>query len=241
MHFVREEARGLARDLLRAVPCGGRVNVVIAPPFTSLAAVHEEINGTHIELAAQNVCWETHGEFTGEVSAPMLLDCGCKWVIVGHSERRGIFHETDWMIARKLKTCLEFGLTPILCIGETREERVEGLTERVLQSQVLSALEGIKLSTEETIAIAYEPVWAIGTGKTTTREDLLHIRGFLNTTLSHLFGNLSFGIRFLYGGSVNEDNINYLLGSSAIDGVLVGGASIRAESFIKIIKAAEEN
>lgn len=241
MHFVREEARELARDLAKAIPCGGEVSVVVAPPFTSLATVHEEIRGTHIELAAQNVCWESHGEFTGEVSAPMLLDCGCKWVIVGHSERRSIFHETEWMIARKLRTCLEFGLTPILCVGETREERAEGLTERVLRSQVLSALEGIKLSSAEAIAIAYEPVWAIGTGKTTTAEDLIHVHEFLGTTLSSLFGDLSAGIRFLYGGSVNEDNIEYLLGSSAIDGVLVGGASTRAESFIKIIKAAEEN
>ncbi len=238
MNLLRKEARLLAKrivDELAALPA--QVDVVLAPPFTNLDVVYEEIRGRAIELGAQNVCWAESGEFTGEISPGMLLDAGCKWVIVGHSERRKYFGETDAMVRDKVGACLSAGLTPILCVGETWKERQEGRTEEVITSQLRSALRGLSITNPRTLVIAYEPVWAIGSGKTPKPEEIGFVNDLIRDIIRDIGVNSGGEVRLLYGGSVSEYNIEYLL-SAEIEGALVGGASLRAEAFVKIVGAS---
>jgi triosephosphate isomerase len=211
--------------------------VVLAPPFTALSALAEALRGTGIRLAAQNVWEREEGAYTGEVSTRMLVDAGCCYVIVGHSERRAIFGEDDGLINRKLKTALQSSLLPILCIGETLREREAGQTFAIVERQLKEGLKDIKGADAERIVLAYEPVWAIGTGRTASPEQAaavhLNIRGVMDAAYGEEF---SHRLPVIYGGSVNPANIKALMAQRDINGVLVGGASLDAESFAQIVE-----
>ena len=212
--------------------------VVLSPPFTALQAVYETIKGSHVMLAAQNMFYEEKGAYTGETSAAMLKDVGCTYVIIGHSERRKYFGETDEWVNLKTKKSLSVGLKPIICVGETDAERERGITEFVVGIQVKKALNGI--DSMDNIVIAYEPVWAIGTGKTATPEIAEKAHQFIRKKLSELFDKKrSNKMSILYGGSVKPDNIKELIKKENIDGVLVGGASLEVKSFLQIIEGSE--
>ncbi len=231
-----------AVDLSRSVKEGSaditNGDVVLAPPFTALQSVHETIKGSKMLLAAQNMFYEDKGAFTGEVSPLMLKDIGCALVIIGHSERRKYFGETDETVNLKVKKALAVGLKPIVCVGETDAEREKGVTEFVVGIQVKKALSGItKL---DDIVIAYEPVWAIGTGKNATPMEAEDVHRFIRNVLADVYGSPSKEVRILYGGSVTADNAGDLMGMEDIDGALVGGASLKSEGFIGIIRKASE-
>ena len=236
MHLSLGEAAALARAL--AASCGNSNDreVMIAPAFIALAAVAEAIKGSAIRVGAQNVAWEREGAFTGEVSPPMLTGIGVEMAIVGHSERRQIFREDDTMINRRLLAALADGLVPVLCIGETLEEREAERTFAVLEGQLRSGLQGVTAAEASRVVLAYEPVWAIGTGKTASKEQAQEVHGFLRGLLGQLFEkNIAESIRILYGGSVKPDNIDALMAQPDIDGALVGGAALTAESFERIV------
>jgi len=237
MHKTLEESGALAREIRRGVGEGTRVEVVLAPPFTALAAVAAELRGSPIRLAAQDTFWEREGPFTGAISPWMLVDAGCRYVIVGHSERRQHFGETDRTVNRKLKAALSAGLRPILCVGETLEERQAGRTLKRVARQLREGLADLPLSGAESLVIAYEPVWAIGTGLTATPEQAQEVHHFIRGELAGLL-SLGESLRILYGGSVTPENSASILGEADIDGALVGGASLKAASFLKIIGAA---
>jgi triosephosphate isomerase len=239
MNMVRQEATELARRLSGLIGSSS-VDVVIAPPYTSLEAVYGVVRSTDICLGAQDVFWEDSGAFTGEISPYMLIDAGCRWVIIGHSERRGILGETDDMVRKKVRASLNSGLIPIVCVGETLEERERGKTMRVVESQIENGLKDLNLDNPDKIAIAYEPVWAIGTGKNATPEEAEEVHGFIREMLKATFGKVADGVRILYGGSVTPANIKELLSPSDIDGALVGGASLKADSFAKIVQLSGE-
>ena len=236
MHLSLGEAAALARAL--AASCGNSNDreVMIAPAFIALAAVAEAVRGSAIRVGAQNVAWEREGAFTGEVSPPMLTGIGVEMAIVGHSERRQIFREDDTMINRRLLAALADGLVPVLCIGETLEEREAERTFAVLEGQLRSGLQGVTAAEASRVVLAYEPVWAIGTGKTASKEQAQEVHGFLRGLLGQLFEkNIAESIRILYGGSVKPDNIDALMAQPDIDGALVGGAALTAESFERIV------
>lgn len=236
MHLSLGEAAALARAL--AASCGNSNDreVMIAPAFIALAAVAEAIKGSAIRVGAQNVAWEREGAFTGEISPPMLTGIGVEMAIVGHSERRQIFREDDTMINRRLLAALAAGLVPVLCIGETLEEREAERTFAVLEGQLRSGLQGVTAAEASRVVLAYEPVWAIGTGKTASKEQAQEVHGFLRGLLGQLFEkNIAESIRILYGGSVKPDNIDALMAQPDIDGALVGGAALTAESFERIV------
>jgi len=236
MHLTRSEAGELAGRLVEA--CDGLTDreVMIAPPFTALETVARAVAGSAIRLAAQNVHWADKGAFTGEISAAMLLDLGCRLALVGHSERRQLFGESDAMINRRLRGALAAGLVPVLCIGETLEEREAERAPAVLTAQLERGLAGVRLDNPDRLVIAYEPVWAIGTGRTASEEQAqaahIHIRQELFRLTEK---NVAAHMRILYGGSVKPDNIDILMRQPDIDGVLVGGAALAAESFARII------
>lgn len=209
------------------------VDILIAPPFTSLFVASEKIKNTAILLGGQNVFYEDSGAYTGEISPLMLKDAGCSYVIIGHSERRQYFQESDEIINKKILASKRNNLKVILCIGETLEERQNGKTFAVLERQIERGLKDIS---PEDIIIAYEPVWAIGTGKTATTEQAQEAHRFIREKLSSLYGNISRKIRIIYGGSVTPENIKSLMDCEDVDGALVGGASLKAESFSKIVK-----
>lgn len=209
------------------------VDILIAPPFTSLFIASEKIKNTAILLCGQNVFYENRGAYTGEISPLMLKDAGCSYVIIGHSERRQYFLESDEIINKKILASKRHNLKVILCIGETLEERQDGKTFNVLERQIERGLKDIS---PEDIIIAYEPVWAIGTGKTATTEQAQEAHRFIRERLSSLYGNISREIRIIYGGSVTPENIRSLMDCEDVDGALVGGASLKAESFSKIVK-----
>ncbi len=212
------------------------VDMLIAPPFTSLWAVGDVLKHTKIALGAQDMFWESHGAFTGQVSADMLRSCGCSHVIIGHSERRQFFGETNQTVNKKLKAALAAGLIPIFCIGETEIERETQKTFSVLDKQLIQGVEGLILDDHHPLVIAYEPVWAIGTGKTALPEQAQEVHAYVRSLFAKVFGNsLAKKIRILYGGSVKPDNISELMGLPDVDGALVGGASLEPESFNKII------
>ena len=235
------------QKLARAVVHGLRKNknsteVVVAPPFTALATVARALRESGVKLAAQNCHWAESGAYTGEISAPMLVETGCAFVILGHSERRHVLHESDEMIARKIAPVTARGMRAILCVGETLEERREKLTSRVITRQLRSALKGSAKDVIDKLEIAYEPVWAIGTGLNATasqvREVHIRIRRFLTTTFGETAGKR---IRILYGGSVKPENAEELAQVDEVNGLLVGGASLKAESFLPIIAAFRNN
>jgi triosephosphate isomerase len=214
-------------------------DVVIAPPFTSIPAAVAAAQGTNIAISGQDVFWEKEGAFTGEISAPMLAEIGCRNVIIGHSERRQYFGETDKMVAKKTKAALAAGLTPIVCLGETLAQREAGLTESVCQTQFSEGLGSLTETEFSRILIAYEPVWAIGTGKTATPEIAAATHRFLRQCAGERFsaGSAS-SLRILYGGSVKPDNIQGLMAQEELDGALVGGASLDPKSFASIVSYA---
>jgi triosephosphate isomerase len=236
MHANIEEARQLAAAVVQAAARVHDREVMIAPPYTALAAVESVIAGTGVLLGAQNVHWEGKGAFTGEISGTMLRDVGCGMAIVGHSERRHVFGESDQMINRRVKGALQSGLIPVFCIGETLEQREAGQTMQVLEKQVRAGLDSVALTDGGQLVVAYEPVWAIGTGKTATEAQAQEAHSFIRGLLADLYEkNIAAQMRILYGGSVKPDNIDILMQQNDIDGALVGGAALNAESFERII------
>jgi len=210
---------------------------VICPPFTALAAVAEVLSGSAIAVGAQNCHWEPEGAFTGEISAPMLAELGCRLVLLGHSERRHALHETDEEINKKVVAALRCGLTPLLCVGETADERRQGLTFTVVEGQLRAGLAGLSREDIGRCLLAYEPVWAIGTGVTATPAQAAEVHGYLRGLVSELGSKeLAPTIRILYGGSVKADNATSVTQEPDIDGVLIGGASLVAQSFIAIAR-----
>ncbi len=237
MFTVVEEAKALVQSLKDLVKDVTNVEIVVCPPFISLHAVKEMLAGSRIGLGAQNVYWEKSGAFTGEVSAPMLKSVGCTYVIIGHSERRTYFGETDETVNKRIFAALSEGLKPIVCIGETLEEREAGKTFEVIKRQVEGGLANLSVEQMATVVIAYEPVWAIGTGKTATPAQAQEVHAFIRKLLNDIFGQTTAeATRIQYGGSVKPDNAAELMAQPDIDGALVGGASLKVDSFEKIIK-----
>ena len=234
------EAEDFARLLVNGIEIPPGREVVIAPSFPALCPVAAVIRDTGLKLAAQNVHDRDQGAFTGEVAAAMLVDAGCEYVIVGHSERRTHFGETDELINRKLATALHRGLRPIFCIGETLEERDGGATLAVISGQLKEGLKNIGHGDIGNVSIAYEPVWAIGTGRTATPEQAQEVHAFIRNAVEHACGKgTAEKLRIVYGGSVNAGNIDRLMSQRDIDGALVGGASLEIDSFTAIVKYKE--
>ncbi|MDI6687204.1 MAG: triose-phosphate isomerase [Desulfobacterales bacterium] len=230
-----EEAVETARQLVKLV-ADDTVDVMIAPAFTSLMPVSDVVKGSCVALGAQNLFWEPEGAYTGEISSGMLVSAGCSYVIIGHSERRQYFGETDLTVNKKIKAAIKDNLMPVVCVGESEKERESNHTFSVLDKQVEKGLESLTLNDLETLIIAYEPIWAIGTGKTATSKQAQEVHKYLRLLIKKKFGNnLADSIRILYGGSVKPDNIKELMLMPDVDGALVGGASLKAETFSKII------
>ncbi len=237
MHKTPTEARIFAHELAEELRDTAGVEVVLAPPFVALVPVQEAIKATEIKLAAQDVFWEREGAYTGEVSPPMLKDAGCSYAIVGHSERRTYFGETDETVNRKVKALLQEGLGAIVCVGERLEEREAGKTLAVVKRQVEGALRGLKAEDLSSVVIAYEPVWAIGTGRTATPEQAEEVHSQIRGMVGEAFGrDVAQALRIIYGGSVKPENIDALMAAPDIDGALVGGASLKVESFSRIVR-----
>lgn len=241
MNKTASEASTFVRELARNLPPCTSIDLVIAPPFTALDSARTALgSSTSIQLGAQNLFWEEAGAFTGEVSAPMLSDLGCRYVILGHSERRQIFGEQDDGIQKKLLAALKHGLQPILCVGESLAQRESGKTDELLSQQLTGSLAALTSRDMATVSIAYEPVWAIGTGKAATPDQATNahrtIRAFLAATWSPAIAE---GTRILYGGSVTPQNIESFLKSDQVDGALIGGACLQLESFARIAAVAE--
>ena len=240
MNKTVSETQGFLRALKKALPHPLKSTVGVAPSFTSLQAAIQLTTGTPIKIVAQNVHWKRDGAFTGEISPTMLKEIGCKTVIIGHSERREYFGETNQTINQKIKCSLELGMDIIFCVGEKLEDREHGITEEKIMSQLLEGVEGVTTSEVKNIIIAYEPVWAIGTGKNATPEQAEEVHRFIRGCLSKKVGDkCGMELSILYGGSVNPDNIPKLSSERNIDGALVGGASLNVDSFIAIIKAVD--
>jgi triosephosphate isomerase len=236
MHKTGGEAVRFAEALRREWTGAPAAEVMIAPPFTALGALREALAGTPVVLAAQNVHPEAQGAFTGEVSVAMLVDAGCRAVILGHSERRGLFGETDDFVARKLAASLAGGLRAIVCVGETLSEREAGRTLEVVGAQLDGSLAPLDAARSDEIAIAYEPVWAIGTGRTATPEIAQEAHAFIRERLAKRIGAAATRVRILYGGSVKPDNVSELLARPDVDGALVGGASLDPRAFWAILR-----
>jgi len=234
MHKNRQEALAFLQEFAPLVATSDQ-EIVLCAPFTALAVLAEKLIGTRIALGAQNVHWEAAGAYTGEISPPMLTDLGVRYVIVGHSERRQYFGETDERVNLRLKAAQRYGLTPILCVGETDEQRQQGLTEAHILAQLAQALVGVKISQ---VIIAYEPIWAIGTGNTCPPEEANRVIGLIRKEMSILpqvSSQSNENVRILYGGSVKPDNIDELMAMPEIDGVLVGTASLDPQAFARIV------
>ena len=240
MNKTASEAVRFVRELAGALPKDPSVEIVIAPPFTALASVHAVLgSASHIALGAQNMHWEQQGAFTGEVSGPMLRDLGCTYVILGHSERRTLFGERDADIHKKVRSALAHDLRPILCVGESLDQRQSGRTEPVVTGQVAAGLAELTAQELEAVTIAYEPVWAIGTGLAATTEQAVAVHRAIRACLAAGWNkDRAEGMRILYGGSVTPQNAESLLTESDIDGALVGGACLKTESFATIVRAA---
>lgn len=240
MHKTTAEAVTLVRELRGKLNELSGVEVGIAPPFTALSAVKQALVGSHVRLTGQNCHWETQGAFTGEIGASMLADVGCDSVIVGHSERRQLFGETDESVNRRAKAALAAQLTPIVCVGETLSERESGRMLEVVQRQVRAALSGFSPAEVETVVLAYEPVWAIGTGKVATPAQAQEVHAAIRLLVTELAGKSAADrVRIQYGGSVKPDNAAELLSLPDVDGALVGGASLKADDFARIVAAAK--
>ncbi len=236
MHTTVEEACALAKNVMDQCKSYDDREVLLAPPYTALAAVADTIKESEIILSSQNIGWEEKGAFTGEISPVMLKDIGAGAAIVGHSERRQIFFETDELINTRLKGALSFGLLGVLCIGETLEERESGNTFNVLKKQIKGGLEGVEPSQMASVVIAYEPVWAIGTGVTASKEQAQEAHKFIRELIGKMYEKgIAEDLRILYGGSVKPGNVDELMAQPDIDGALVGGAALDAASFGRII------
>jgi triosephosphate isomerase len=236
MHKTLAEAASLAREIRQGYQGTMAAEVVLAPPFTALTLVAQEISGSAIQLAAQDMFWEKQGAYTGAISPVMLKDAGCRLVIIGHSERRQYFGESNETVNKKIKAGLDAGLIPIVCIGETLAQREAQDTMAVIISQLSEGLSGLAATDIGKLIIAYEPVWAIGTGRTATLEQAQEVHSFIRRLLVDQAGaEVAEGLRLLYGGSVTPDNIRELAQAPDIDGALVGGASLKADSFLKIV------
>jgi triosephosphate isomerase len=239
MNLDERESEILVKGILGRIGDVRGVEIVVCPPFTSLSAVSGLIRGTSVGVGAQNMHWEKEGAFTGEISANMLLTLGCRYVILGHSERRACFGETDETVARKVRVAIESNLTPVVCVGETRWEREAGTTAKVVEKQVRGAFAGLTPGEFSGVVIAYEPVWAIGTGLNATDEQAQEVHCFIRKLLAEMFGSSAAGAaRIQYGGSMKPSNARGLLEQPDIDGGLIGGASLEAGSFEGIIRAA---
>lgn len=236
MHKTLAEATSLARQVVEGLASPPPVEVVLAPPFTALAAVARVLEGSEVKLSAQDTFWERKGAFTGAISPLMLRDAGCSHVIIGHSERRQFFGETNETVNRKIKAALATPLHPIVCIGETLEEREAGKTLDLIAAQLEEGLAGLPAAEIEPLVIAYEPVWAIGTGRTATPEQAQEVHAFIRLKCKKRYGQaIADNLRILYGGSVTPENIAELILEPDIDGALVGGASLQADSFLRIV------
>jgi len=233
MNMGISETKEFTYQFLPAVSGMRDADIVIAPPFTSLFAAAEALSGTTVELCAQNAFYEETGAFTGEVSPRMVKDAGCSHVIIGHSERRRYFQETDEIIRKKIMACQRQGLGVIFCIGESLAEREAGRMSDVLQGQIMNVLEGVDA---HKLIVAYEPVWAIGTGRTATPEQAQEAHHFIRIQLAVIYGASADSIRILYGGSVTPETVDSLMACPDVDGALVGGASLKPESFERIVK-----
>ena len=239
MNKTAAECRELLTALAPKVK-DAKCDVVVCVPFTDIALAAELTKGTNIKVGAQNIAWAESGAFTGEISAAMLKEAGASYVIIGHSERRQYFGETDKTVNARLVIALKHGFTPILCVGELLAEREGGLTEKVCRTQVVGAFEGISESDAAKVIIAYEPVWAIGTGKTATDEQANETIGYIRSVVAELYGKkLADGMRIQYGGSMNAKNVEGLMAQPEIDGGLIGGASLKPDDFAFIVNAAK--
>jgi len=241
MHKTISEAVAFAKQLKEGFPEPCQTDIVIAPPFTALRPVMDVLKDTHIHLSAQNMHWEEQGAFTGEISSSMIVDAGCTFVIIGHSERRTLFGETGAMVNRKISAALKSGITPIFCLGESLQERESGTTFKVIQKQLKEGLNNIVSDDIRGIVFAYEPVWAIGTGKTATPLQAQEVHRFIReriaTDCEHVYAPETV---IMYGGSVNPDNTRSLMNQPDINGALIGGASLDYSSFAEIIRLAEK-
>ena len=237
MNKTNKEAVALAKELKKSLKGIKNREIVVCPPFTALSDVAKELKGSNIGLGAQNAYCEEQGAFTGEVSVSMLKEIGVKYVIIGHSERREHFKETNELINKKVKNALKNGLKPILCVGEKLLEREAGETERIVENHISNGLKSLTKKDVLNCVIAYEPVWAIGTGRTATPEQAEEVHVFIRKLLEKMFDKETAGkVRIQYGGSVKPDNIKELMAKENIDGALVGGASLDANSFTKIVR-----
>jgi triosephosphate isomerase len=237
MYKTAQEAVAFVTRLKKELGNWDKTEVVVAPPFVALAAVAACLKGTTISLAAQDCFWEEQGAYTGEVSVPMLRDTGCRYVIIGHSERRAYFGETDEQVNKKVRAVLAHDLQPIVCVGESLEQREQGNTFTLVEQQVKKGLEGLAAAAIRQVVIAYEPVWAIGTGRTATPEQAQEVHAFIRGVVAAISTPAAAEqIRIQYGGSVKPENIDHLMAQPDIDGALVGGASLEVGSFARIVK-----
>ena len=237
MYKTIPEALGFVQSFKPLVVAATHCDIVLAPPFTAIRALADRLEGSNVEVAAQDVAAEpAQGAFTGEVSAAMLRDAGARYTIIGHSERRQYYGETDEMVNRKVLAALGGGLLPIVCVGERLEQRDAGQAESVVGAQLAGGLRNLTVTDASRIIIAYEPVWAIGTGRTATPDTAQQMHAFIRSRIRETFGDsIAAGMRILYGGSVKPDNAAALMSEADIDGALVGGASLGAESFAQIV------
>ncbi len=237
MNKTIPEGKELVSAMISKLSGFNEVEVVFAPPFTALSAVKELLNGTPYGLAAQDIYWKEQGAFTGEVSPLMLKDIGCDYVIIGHSERRQYFGETDETVNLKTKAALAVGIKPIICVGESLAQREAGETDALIKNQTTKALEGIDASAIPQIVIAYEPIWAIGTGKNSSAADANQVTALIRKTVAGIYGKEAADkMRIQYGGSVKPENVKEYMEQPDIDGALVGGASLEPDSFFKLVK-----
>jgi len=239
MHKTAQEAAAFVREVKGKAEIAG-VESVICAPFTALPALAEAVRGTTLKVGAQNVHFEDSGAYTGEVSGPMLKEFGVTYVIIGHSERRAYFAETDETVNKKVHAALRCGLIPIVCVGEKLEEREAGRTKDVVRVQTEGALRGLSAEEAARLVVAYEPIWAIGTGKSSTAEDANEVIGYIRSVIRDLFGaEAAERVRIQYGGSVKPDNIRSFMSQPEIDGALVGGASLDPASYIALVEGAK--
>lgn len=240
MNTTLAETTSLLRSLVDGTASIEKTTIMVAPPFTNLRTASDLLKNSKIRLGAQNLYWEDKGAFTGEISGPMLKDLACSYVIIGHSERRQYFRETNQEINKKLLAALRHDILPILCVGESLENRERQQTLGVVEYQIRNSLAGFTTEQIQNLTIAYEPVWAIGTGKAATPADAIEVHAYLRSLLAEMFDQPSADqIRIQYGGSVTAENIESFIREEEIDGALVGGASLKPDSFLKIIQAAE--
>lgn len=237
MHKTVTQSVALVKELIANCKEVQDREILVCPPTPSLALIHELIKNSNLKLGAQNLHWEAEGAFTGEISGGMLKDAGCEYVIVGHSERRQYFGETDEWVNKKMKAAFKHGLIPIVCVGETLKERENAMAFQVVERQIKNGVSGLSSEESKKLVIAYEPVWAIGTGKTATPQQAQEMHAFIRKLLGEIYGKeTAEKIRILYGGSIKPENIDSLMAEADIDGGLVGGASLKSEDFTRIVK-----